>query len=101
MPPVGIQAGQKIGLPGHKKQSHHGPGRTGRMPLGGTVGMNESWRFIPKNGTTLYQSVELLTASGTSIATGDTTRIDSSYIRNHFSEYMPPRQFFVCDQNNV
>lgn len=66
------------------------PGRTATDAPWGTVGMNESWRFIPKNGTTLYQSVELLDASGTSIATGDTTRIDSVTFETTFPNVCPP-----------
>lgn len=49
------------------------PGRTATGPNWGTNNMNESWRFVPASGPTLYRGVELYDLNGNLIATGDTT----------------------------
>ncbi|MEO6490170.1 MAG: hypothetical protein ABIO04_09545, partial [Ferruginibacter sp.] len=49
------------------------PGRKASDPVWGGIGMNESWRFIPSQGPTLYRKVELLDATGAVVAIGDTT----------------------------
>ncbi len=49
------------------------PGRTAAGPNWGTNNMNESWRFVPASGPTLYRGVELYDLNGNLIATGDTT----------------------------
>ena len=54
------------------------PGRFETDPPWGSIGMNETWRFIPSQGTHLYRSLELLDASGTVVATGDTTRLNAA-----------------------
>ncbi|GAB4094188.1 T9SS type B sorting domain-containing protein [Flaviaesturariibacter terrae] len=46
------------------------PGRRASDAPWGTVGMNEAWRFIPKNGPSLFKRVELLNMSGTIMTTG-------------------------------
>lgn len=54
------------------------PGRKASDPSWGSVNMNESWRFIPSVGPTLYRSVELYDLAGNLVTTGDTTRINKS-----------------------
>ncbi len=66
------------------------PGRKASDPVWGTVGMNESWRFVPAGGPTLYKKVELFTLGGTLVATGDTTRIDNSTFEVAFPSVCPP-----------
>ena len=56
----------------------------------GTTGMNESWRFIPSGGASLYRKVELLNGSGTVIATGDTNRINANTFEWTFNSVCPP-----------
>ncbi len=66
------------------------PNRRVTDPPWGSIGMNESWRFIPKNGAALYRSVELLDATATVIATGDTVRVDASTFEWNFTNVCPP-----------
>ena len=66
------------------------PGRAASSGQWGTIGMNETWRFIPKNGPALYRSVELLDATGTTIATGDTSRVDINTFEWNFTNVCPP-----------
>lgn len=66
------------------------PGRTATDPPWGSVGMNEVWRFIPKDGPTTYRSVQLLDGSGAVVATGDTTRLDESTFETSFANVCPP-----------
>ncbi len=53
------------------------PGRTATSPPWGSVGMNETWRFIPSNGVSLFLRSELYNLNRQLIATGDTTSVDS------------------------
>lgn len=66
------------------------PGRAATDPPWGSIGMNETWRFIPTGGAPLYRSVELLDGSGTVIATGDTTRINANTFEASFPNICPP-----------
>lgn len=66
------------------------PNRRVSDPPWGSIGMNETWRFIPKNGAPLYRSVELLDASATVIATGDTSRINANTFEWNFPNICPP-----------
>ena len=59
-------------------------------PPWGSVGMNETWRFIPKEGAALYRSVELLNSVGAVIATGDTTRVNATTFEWNFPNVCPP-----------
>ncbi len=65
-------------------------GRAASSPPWGTVGMNETWRFIPTNAATLYRSSALLDATGTVIATGDTSRVDVNTFEWNFPNVCPP-----------
>lgn len=66
------------------------PGRGTAVGPWGTVGMNETWRFVPTDGAPLYRSTQLLDASGTVVATGDTTRFDASSYTVSFPNICPP-----------
>ncbi|HMJ48454.1 MAG TPA: gliding motility-associated C-terminal domain-containing protein [Ferruginibacter sp.] len=66
------------------------PGRGFSDPPWGSPRMNEVWRFIPSQGATLYRSVQLLNASGTVIATGDTTRVNANTFEASFPNICPP-----------
>ena len=46
------------------------PGRKASDPPWGSVGMNESWRFVPSAGASLFKRVELYDMSGTFITNG-------------------------------
>lgn len=60
------------------------PGRRASDPPWGSVGMNEVWRFVPFGGAPLFRSVVLLDGTGSTIATGDTTRIDVNTLGTTF-----------------
>ncbi len=66
------------------------PGRAANDPVWGNIGMNETWRFIPKNGAPLYRGVQLLDGTGAVIATGDTTRVDVNTFEVSFPNICPP-----------
>jgi gliding motility-associated-like protein len=46
------------------------PGRAASDPPWGSIGMNESWRFIPNAGPSSFKRVELYDLAGTLVATG-------------------------------
>lgn len=66
------------------------PNRRVSDPPWGSVGMNETWRFIPTSGAALYRSIELLDATATVIATGDTTRLNATTFEWNFPNVCPP-----------
>ena len=66
------------------------PGRQATDAPWGSIGMNEVWRFYPTGGAPLYRSVELLDATGTVVATGDTTRLDVNTFEASFPNICPP-----------
>lgn len=66
------------------------PGRRASDPAWGSIGMNETWRFIPTGGAPLYRKVELLDNTGTVIAVGDTTRLDANTFETSFPNICPP-----------
>jgi gliding motility-associated-like protein len=73
-----------------KTQAMMAPGRAATDAPWGSIGMNEVWRFVPASGPPLYRSVQLLDATGTVVATGDTTRIDASNFNISFPNVCPP-----------
>ncbi len=66
------------------------PGRGTTVGPWGTPNMNETWRFVPTNGSPLYRSVQLLDAAGAVVATGDTTRLDAANFEVSFPNVCPP-----------
>lgn len=60
------------------------PGRRASDAPWGRRGMNESWRFVPIGGPTLFKRVELFDTSGNFLATGDTTFLDSASLKVNF-----------------
>lgn len=65
------------------------PGRTATSPPWGSVNMNESWRFIPATGPTLFRKVELFTLAGAFVATGDTVSIGNNTFDVSFPNVCP------------
>ena len=68
------------------------PGRRASDPRWGSVGMNESWRFVPVGGPTLFKRVELYDTAGTLIVTGDTSSLDIANLRVKFNNICPSIQ---------
>lgn len=60
------------------------PGRAATDNSWGRIGMNESWRFVPIGGPTLFKRVELFDTSGNFLATGDTSFLDSASLKVNF-----------------
>jgi hypothetical protein len=73
-----------------KTQAMMAPGRAATDAPWGSIGMNEIWRFVPASGPPLYRSTQLLDATGTVVATGDTTRIDDLNFNVSFPNVCPP-----------
>jgi len=66
------------------------PGRRVSDPAWGSIGMNESWRFTPAAGPTLYRKVELFDlATGLLVSTGDTTSIGGNVFEVSFPNVCP------------
>ena len=66
------------------------PGRRATSPPWGSKGMNESWRFVPASGQSLFKRVELYTLSGTFLSTGSTTNAGNNLLNVSFSNVCPP-----------
>lgn len=67
------------------------PGRQATDPPWGSIGMNESWRFTPAGGTSLFKRVELYDISLTTlIATGTTTPLPTGCLEASFSNICAP-----------
>lgn len=65
-------------------------GRTASDAPWGSIGMNETWRFIPSDGAPLYRSVELLDAVGATVAIGDTIRVNANTFEWTFTNICAP-----------
>lgn len=65
------------------------PGRTATGPNWGTAGMNESWRFVPASGPTLFRGVELYDLNGNLISTGDTVSVGNQTFEVSFPNVCP------------
>jgi len=68
------------------------PGRRASDPRWGTAGMNESWRFVPVAGPTLFKRAELYDTSGTLLSTADTSSVDVANLRLNFPSVCPATQ---------
>ncbi len=74
----------------NRDQAVMAPNRKVSDPPWGAVGMNESWRFTPATGPTLYRKVELYDITGTTlISTGDTTSIGNNVFEVSFPNVCP------------
>lgn len=73
-----------------RNKSITAPGRSITDPAWGSIGMNEMWRFVPKDGAPAYRSTQLLDGTGAVVATGDTTRVDAANFRVSFPNVCPP-----------
>lgn len=55
----------------------------------GSVGMNESWRFVPNSGPSLFKRVELLDASGTILMAGTVNNLGNGKLEAVFPNFCP------------
>ena len=56
----------------------------------GSINMNESWRFVPNSGSSLFKRVELYNLAGTLLATGTTTNAGNGNLQAEFPNLCPP-----------
>jgi len=84
------QGRKMIGLQNYAKtKGIMAPGRTATGPNWGSTNMNESWRFVPAAGPTLFRGVELFDLNGNLVATGDTTNIGNQTFEVSFPNVCP------------
>jgi len=65
-------------------------GRRASDPPWGNPGMNETWRFVPAGGASLFRRVELYTLGGTLIATGTTSNSGNGILDATFNNVCVP-----------
>jgi gliding motility-associated-like protein len=65
------------------------PGRRASDPPWGSIGMNESWRFTPSAGSSLFKRVELYTTTGTLVSTGTATADGAGSMNVSFPNVCP------------
>ena len=66
------------------------PNRHASDPPWGTPGMNESWRFTPASGPSLYREVDLFDLAGNLISFGDTASAGNGNLNVTFQNVCPP-----------
>ena len=65
-------------------------GRRATDPPWGSIGMNETWRFVPAGGPTLFKRVELYNLAGTMLGTGTTTAAPNGNLEASFANVCSP-----------
>ncbi len=73
-----------------RNQAMMPPGRAALDPPWGSIGMNESWRFVPSGGPSLFKRVELYDLGGSLIATGSTTSLGNGQLDVSFDNICAP-----------
>ncbi len=66
------------------------PARQASSAPWGSKGMNESWRFVPAAGSSLFKRVELYSLSGNFVATGNATPAANNLLDVSFNNVCPP-----------
>jgi len=66
------------------------PARRMSDPPWGTIGMNESWRFVPNAGPSLFKRVELYDLAGNLVTTGTVTILGNGMMEASFPNVCPP-----------
>jgi gliding motility-associated-like protein len=80
-----------IGLQDYNKTSAiMAPARQATSAPWGSQSMNESWRFVPAAGSSLFKRVELYTLSGAFVSTGSTTTISNNLLEVNIDNVCPP-----------
>ncbi|HEV8081219.1 MAG TPA: gliding motility-associated C-terminal domain-containing protein [Chitinophagaceae bacterium] len=74
----------------NKSSAIMAPGRQATSVPWGSTGINESWRFVPASGQSLFKRVELYNISGNFIATGTTTPATNNLLNVSFGNICPP-----------
>jgi hypothetical protein len=66
------------------------PGRQASSAPWGIKGMDESWRFVPAAGQSLFKRVELYTLSGTFLSSGNIVNAGNNLLNVSFKNVCPP-----------
>jgi gliding motility-associated-like protein len=66
------------------------PGRGMTSPPWGSIGMRETWRFVPNAGNSLFKRVELYDINNMLITTGTTANIGNNTLEASFPNVCPP-----------
>lgn len=74
----------------NKSSSIMAPGRRASSVPWGSKGLNESWRFVPASGQSLFKKVELYTLSGTFVTNGNVTNAGNNLLNVKFPTICPP-----------
>ncbi len=73
----------------NRDQAIMAPGRRASDNPWGSINMNETWRFVPSAGPSLFQRVELIDLAGNLISTGTTTSMGNGNLAANFSNICP------------
>ena len=73
-----------------RTSAYMAPNRRATDPPWGTVGMNESWRFVPSGGPSLFRRVELCDVSGNILSTGTVAPIAGGCLEASFPNTCVP-----------
>jgi gliding motility-associated-like protein len=96
--PTWNQGRAMIGLQNFDRtQGIMAPGRRASDAPWGLPNMNETWRFVPSAGPTLFRRVLLFDTLGNQIGIGDTSSINATNFRVNFNNVCP----VVNEQNAV
>ncbi len=74
----------------NRDQAVMAPGRRATDPPWGNINMNESWRFVPSAGPSLFKRVELYDIGGNFISTGTTNSLGNGTLEAEFPDVCPP-----------
>lgn len=74
----------------NRNQGIMAPGRRASDNPWGSPNMNETWRFVPSSGASLFKRVELLDLSGNLVSTGTVTNLNNGQLRVDFPNICGP-----------
>ncbi len=73
-----------------RDQAIMAPGRAATDAPWGSIGMNETWRFVPAGGSSLFKRVELYNLAGALLATGTTAAAPNGNLQASFTNVCSP-----------
>ena len=74
----------------NKSSAIMAPTRQASSAPWGSQGMNESWRFVPASGPSLFKRVELYNQSGILVSSGITSNAGNNILNVDFNNVCPP-----------
>jgi len=89
--PPGTPGRAMVGIQDFSRtQATMAPGRKMSDAPWGSLGMNETWRFVPNAGPSLFKRVELYDMSGNLLVTGSTTNLGNGMLEASFPNVCAP-----------